>query len=79
LLSRLSEGLLTRGYTLAADGAQLPSTILCFQSKSPEATAALFQKLKSQNIAVSLRHGMIRVSPHLYNDEADIDRLLENA
>jgi selenocysteine lyase/cysteine desulfurase len=27
--------------------------------------------------AVSLRHGMIRVSPYLYNDEADIERLLQ--
>jgi selenocysteine lyase/cysteine desulfurase len=25
---------------------------------------------------VSLRHGTIRVSPYLYNTEADIDRLL---
>jgi selenocysteine lyase/cysteine desulfurase len=25
---------------------------------------------------VSLRHGFIRVSPHLYNTEEDIERLL---
>jgi selenocysteine lyase/cysteine desulfurase len=36
----------------------------------------LHQKLSANHIAVSLRHGMIRVSPFLYNDEADIDRLL---
>ncbi len=40
------------------------------------ATAELHQKLSANHIAVSLRHGMIRVSPYLYNDEADIDRLL---
>lgn len=78
LLGRLAKGLLMRGYALAADGARMPSTILCFQSPSPEATATVYQKLKSQNIVVSLRHGMIRVSPHLYNDEADIDRLLDH-
>lgn len=79
LLDRLGEGLLKRGYVLATDPAKPRSTILSFQAKSPEATTALYQKLQSQDIAVSLRHGMIRVSPHLYNDEADIDRLLENA
>jgi selenocysteine lyase/cysteine desulfurase len=79
LLDRLADGVLKRGYVLATGGAQLRSTILCFQAKSSEATAGLYQKLKSQNIAVSLRQGMIRVSPHLYNYEADIDRLLEFA
>ena len=79
LLDRLGEELLERGYVLATGGDQLRSTILCFQAKSSQATTALYQKLKSQNIAVSLRQGMIRVSPHLYNNEADIDRLLENA
>jgi selenocysteine lyase/cysteine desulfurase len=78
LLDHLAEGLLARGYTLATES-QLRSTILCFAGPSPEATAALYQKLKSRNIAVSLRQGMIRVSPHLYNDAADIDRLLEVA
>jgi selenocysteine lyase/cysteine desulfurase len=76
LLDRLGEGLLARGYTLATDS-KPRSTILCFAGQSPEATRALYQKLKSRNIAVSMRHGTIRVSPHLYNDESDINRLLE--
>ncbi|MCB0280096.1 MAG: aminotransferase class V-fold PLP-dependent enzyme, partial [Calditrichaeota bacterium] len=33
--------------------------------------------LKQANIFVSIRGKSIRVSPHLYNDRADIDRLLE--
>jgi cysteine desulfurase/selenocysteine lyase len=80
LLDRLAEGLRLRGYTLSA-AADPPrrSTILCFSAPSPKATAALYEKLKSEKIAVSLRHDMIRVSPHLYNGEADIDRLLEMA
>jgi len=73
----LEEGLRARGYTLSAavrPGHQ--STILGFRASTPAATAALHQKLSANHIAVSLRHGMIRVSPYLYNDEADIDRLL---
>lgn len=80
LLDRLTRGLKKKGYGLsAADDPERRSTILCFQARSPDASAALYQKLKSEKIAVSLRHGMIRVSPHLYNDEADIDRLLAAA
>ena len=78
LLDRLGEGAMRRGLRLSAAWApERRSTILCFQADSPEATKALFDKLTAQHIAVSLRHGMIRVSPYLYNTEADIDRLLE--
>ncbi len=79
LLERLGEGLIKRGYTLAVNDPSRRSTILCFRGASPEATAALYRELKSRQIAVSLRHDMIRVSPHLYNDESDIDRLLAAA
>ncbi|MGD0220821.1 MAG: aminotransferase class V-fold PLP-dependent enzyme [Terriglobia bacterium] len=80
LLHRLEEGLRALGYTLSA--ASLPnheSTILGFHASTPGSTAVLHQKLSANHIAVSLRHGMIRVSPYLYNDEADIDRILEIA
>ena len=80
LLDRLAESLRARGYTLSA--AALPShesTILGFQAPTPEATAGVHLGLRANHIAVSLRQGVIRVSPYLYNDEADIDRLLEIA
>jgi selenocysteine lyase/cysteine desulfurase len=48
----------------------------CFAARSPEKTAELYQKLRSENVIVSLREGNIRVSPHLYNTERDIDRLI---
>ena len=35
----------------------------------------LIAELKARNIHVSLRGGAIRVSPYLFNDHADIDRL----
>ena len=80
LLQRLEEGLCIRGYILSAGSSPgHESTILGFHALTQEATAELHQKLSANHIAVSLRHDMIRVSPHLYNDEADIDRLLEIA
>ena len=80
LLDRLAKGLGKKAYTLtsATDPAH-NSTILAFQAATLEATTALHRKLRANHVAVSLRHGMIRVSPYLYNQEADIDRLLELA
>jgi len=48
----------------------------CFAARNREKTADLYQHLRKENIVVSLREGNIRVSPHLYNTERDIDRLI---
>lgn len=80
LLDRLGEGLRSRGLALSAAAApERRSAILGFQAASLEATAAIHARLEREHISVSLRQGMIRVSPYLYNDEADIDRLLAAA
>jgi selenocysteine lyase/cysteine desulfurase len=77
LLERLADGLRRMGHTVIyPDEPPRRSTILTFQAGSPEATVNLHNKLRSKDVAVSLRHGLIRVSPYLYNDEADIDRML---
>jgi len=80
LLQRLADGLRAADssyYTLsAAAEAECNSTILGFQAPSIEATTELHATLRAAEFAVSLRHGMIRVSPYLYNDEDDIDELL---
>jgi selenocysteine lyase/cysteine desulfurase len=48
----------------------------CFAGRRPEATASLYERLRKENVITSLREGNIRVSPHLYNTERDIDRLI---
>jgi selenocysteine lyase/cysteine desulfurase len=48
----------------------------CFIARSPEKTADLYHKLIKEKVITSLREGNIRVSPHLYNTERDIDRLI---
>lgn len=78
LLDHLAEGVLRLGFRLSAAAApERRSTILCLQTDSPEATERMYKKLEVNQVAVSLRHDMIRVSPYLYNTESDIDRLLE--
>ena len=49
------------------------SAIIVFKSRSPEHLVAYLGK---RRIIVSARGGGIRVSPHFYNDEGDIDRLI---
>jgi selenocysteine lyase/cysteine desulfurase len=48
----------------------------CFRARNREKTEELYQHLRKENVVVSLREGNIRVSPHLYNTERDIDRLI---
>jgi len=48
----------------------------CFTARTAEKTAELYQKLQREKIIVSMREGKIRVSPHLFNSERDIDRLV---
>jgi selenocysteine lyase/cysteine desulfurase len=48
----------------------------CFAARTPEKTAALYEKLRANNVFVSLREGNLRVSPHLFNTERDIDKLI---
>jgi cysteine desulfurase/selenocysteine lyase len=48
----------------------------CFAARSREKTTELYNLLRKENVVVSLREGNIRVSPHLYNSERDIDRLI---
>jgi selenocysteine lyase/cysteine desulfurase len=48
----------------------------CVRARQPERTKDLFERLRAAKIFVSLREGSLRVSPYLYNTEADIDRLI---
>jgi cysteine desulfurase/selenocysteine lyase len=51
------------------------SGIVCFRHPAVE-TAELAEHLRAENVVVSLRGDVIRVSPHFYNTAAELDRLL---
>ncbi len=76
LCDRAAAGL-PPGFSLAspADPGQR-SHILCVRAASPQATAEAFRRLEVAKVAVALRGDRLRVSPHLYSTEADVDRLL---
>jgi selenocysteine lyase/cysteine desulfurase len=74
LTDRLAEGASELGLDAPARSRRGPHMLgLRFPGEVPEDLAA---RLKAEGIVVSLRGRAIRVSPHLYNDAADIDRLL---
>ncbi len=80
LLDFAAERLGSRGYHLMdEDRSKLPSPILSFRCESDEATDKLYEKLKARQVEVSLRHHRVRISPYLYNNIADIERLLDVA
>lgn len=52
------------------------SAIIIFTMGSAESNKALYEKLLAQNIIVTLRDGMIRISPSFFNTEEEIDSFL---
>jgi len=76
LLARLADGL-PAGFTLSGDRSpEHRSGIVFLTGEDGDATAAAHQRLREARVHTSLREGRIRVSPNVYNDEGDVDRLL---
>ncbi len=48
----------------------------CFEARTQEKTREFYDKLRKENVITSLRENKIRVSPYVYNNERDIDRLI---
>ncbi len=70
-----SEGIKSKGYDLLSDfPEENRSGILSFGGKD---TAEIYDRLIEKNIIVSFRKKWIRVAPHFYNVQDDIDRMLE--
>lgn len=75
LTSRLIEGLLSRGYQVVSS--QRPeerSGIVCFKAKGDP--MELLARAQAEKIVIAVRVGVVRASPHFYNSEEEIDRLL---
>lgn len=45
--------------------------------RQPETNSRIYQRLQEAGVDVALRNGRLRVSPHVFNEARDIDRLLD--
>jgi selenocysteine lyase/cysteine desulfurase len=77
LAESLEEGLIARGYRIVSPrGEGERSGILCFRHPKTK-TETLYKKLGAANVVVSLRTGAIRLTPHFYNTEREVARVLD--
>jgi selenocysteine lyase/cysteine desulfurase len=70
LAGKVSRMLELAGATVAFAGS--PIVAARFPNQSAEALA---EELKKHRVLVAARHGYLRVSPHLYNSEEDLEQL----
>jgi selenocysteine lyase/cysteine desulfurase len=75
LTSRIAEGLGERGVKLPDAALRAPHILsVSFPDGLPE---GLIERLAVDNVHVAQRLGRLRISPHVYNDEEDVDRFVE--
>jgi selenocysteine lyase/cysteine desulfurase len=75
LTERIAEGVRGLGVSMPEARLRAPHILgLAFKGGMP---AGLVESLASEGIYVAPRLGRLRISPHVYNDEADADRFVE--
>jgi selenocysteine lyase/cysteine desulfurase len=77
LLDRLVAGLPKGFRVVSALEPERRSNLLSIAAATPEATRAAFDRLNEAGVRAGLRERAIRFSPHVYNTEEEIDRVLE--
>jgi cysteine desulfurase / selenocysteine lyase len=80
LTDRLIEALLLKGYSVVSPRDKWQwSGIVSFTSPTGKDHEQIFQKLRREHrTEIALREGRLRASPHFYNTEQQIDRLIEH-
>ncbi len=77
LTDRLIMGLMGKGYQVISPRRELEwSGIVSFSSRKHHHEPIVVGLRKQQNIEIALREGRLRASPHFYNTEEEIDRLV---
>ena len=75
LLSRLEAGL-PAPFRRRSGPSRMAGPILSIEADDVNAVRSAYERLRAEHFRTSLRDDGIRVSPHIYNSEDDIDRFL---
>jgi selenocysteine lyase/cysteine desulfurase len=75
LTARLADGL--RGVAVDVPEARVRAPHILSLRFLDGMPNGLIKRLANENIHVAPRLGRMRISPHVYNDESDIDRFVE--
>ena len=71
----IKAGALKRGFNLVSPvSPDKHGPMVSIKSNSVE---ALVKRLEKEDVIVSSRDGNLRISPHIYNNQADVDKLLD--
>jgi selenocysteine lyase/cysteine desulfurase len=74
LTTRLASGLRDAGIAMSDPRVRAPHILsLSFANGMPPQLVA---RLGTEGVYVAPRLGRLRISPHVYNDEADVDRFI---
>lgn len=77
LVSRFIEGLDVNKYNLLSPRRGITrSTLIFISHKEPNRNGEIYKKLTEEKIFLAYRAGKLRLSPHLYNTNEDIDAAL---
>jgi selenocysteine lyase/cysteine desulfurase len=75
LTARIADGLANSGALVPDQRLRAPHILsLAFPRGMPD---GLIERLAAAQVYVAPRLGRLRISPHAYNDEADVDRFVE--
>ena len=77
LTDQLCAGLEEKGYRVVSSRAAGEKSGIVVFHHSRIATEAIYRKLCEARIVCAIRGGRIRLSPHFYNTEEEVDRVLE--
>ena len=77
LTDLLIDGLSRRGAEIISPQREPERTAIVAARFANRSATRIANQLKAKKVAASTRRGMLRFSPHLYNQPADIERALE--
>jgi len=73
----ISRKLAERGYVVSSAGSEDERSAIVVCQHPERSAEEICERLKIRNIIVSARLGKLRIAPHFYNSQGDVDTLID--